>query len=286
MELLYPQEHVTCFNYDGECRSIIQILTLEKGKEYTYKTNDHKLIFVNSGKLSLYYEDLKKVEITKTKFTLVPSLSNIMYTALEECDIVIFRLKEQMKLCDRFSLEKLEGECDTKRTKNKGLTLLEVNSILKDYLKMLFNCHSHGLRCYYYSELKLKELFYLLRAYYPKGDLASLFSVMLTSDIKFSNFISQNYSKTKTVKELAEIANYSISGFEKRFKKVFGVSAGVWLNKKRAMQIYQEVNCTSKPFKAISVEFGFSSPAHFNEYCKNQFGDTPGEIRKTSRSTE
>lgn len=285
MRLLYIQEHTSCINYDKESKALIQIIPIEKQSEYTYRTSDHELVFVYKGRLRMFYRDLTEVNMLNGQFTLLPSLSEVKYIAMENSTLIVFRLRGQVKLCDRFTLEKLDNKDFTKLSDDK-ITLLSTNDILDDFLNILFKCHSDGMRCFYYSELKLKELFYILRAYYKKEDLASLFSTMLSSDIKFSDFIYQNYTKAKTVGELADIANYSLSGFEKRFKKTFGVSAGIWLNKKRAMRIYQEINCSSKPFKVISSEFGFSSPAHFNDYCKVQFNNTPGKIRKTSQTAE
>lgn len=277
MELLYPKEHQLCFNYDNGPRPIIEVIDAQKDQEYSFLTHDHKLFFINTGKLSLSYDNMNEVVVNNEQFFFLPSLSGLRYKAIENSKIIIIRLTEHVKLCDRFSLEKLLLERDER---SDELAFLDVNIILQDFLKMLYGRLTDGLKCFYYFELKLTELLFLLRAYYKKEDLSRLFGSLLSADVKFSNFIYQNYSKAKTVKDLAEVANYSLSGFEKRFKKTFGVSAGAWLNKKRAMQIYHEINCSQKPFKNISSEYGFSSPAHFNDYCKCQFGDTPGGVRR------
>lgn len=283
MGLLYAEEHTSCLNYDNGYRPVIEIITIEKGQEYSYTAHDHKLLFVKEGKLLLSYGECWHKEFLPEEFTFLSSLSSIKYKALEDTQVVLFRIREYIKLCDRYSMERLKDEVDA-GVKNEGLVFLKFDPVLKDFIKSVVERYTDGLRCFYYSNLKVQELFFILRAYYKKEDLARLFYLLLSDDIQFSDFIYQNYTKVKTVKELADKANYSVSGFEKRFKKTFGISAGSWLNKKRAVQIYHEINCSMKPLKIITSEYGFSSPSHFNDYCKSQFGDTPGGIRQSRAS--
>lgn len=284
MGLLYAEEHVTCFNYDNGYLPVIEIVAVDKDREFEYLTHDHKLLFVNKGTLVISSGNRLNEKVSFDTFTFLPSLSLVKYKALEDSQVVIFRIREHIKLCDRFSLEKLKEEAVVD-IKPEGIVFLKANSVMKDFLRSLSDRYTDGLRCFYYSNLKVQEVFFILRAYYRKEELACLFSSLLSSDIQFADAIYQNYLKVRTVKDLAESVNYSLSGFEKRFKKTFGVSAGSWMNRKRAMQIYHELNCSSKAFKTISSEYGFSSPSHFNDYCKTQFGDTPGGIRQTKKTS-
>lgn len=138
------------------------------------------------------------------------------------------------------------------------------------FLRMLNTCITDQLKCIYYFEIKIKEL---LNFFYP----------LLTKDTHFSDIILRNYNKVKTVKDLADLTHYSISGFEKRFKRVFGISPYKWLKKQKAKNIYREINYSVKTFKEISLEYDFTSPSHLNNFCKTNFGDTPGNIRRQSK---
>jgi AraC-like DNA-binding protein len=126
----------------------------------------------------------------------------------------------------------------------------------------------------------MKELFFLLRAYNTKEDLADFFSPLLTDDMDFYNFVLNNYQSIKTVKELAFLADYSLTGFEKRFKKVFGMSAHQWMKNQLSSSLYHEISCSRKSFTEISDMFGFSSSAHLSNFCKAVFGATPSAIRR------
>ncbi len=87
----------------------------------------------------------------------------------------------------------------------------------------------------------------------------------------------------KTVKELAQLTNYSVSGFEKKFKRVFNTSAGNWLKQQKSTIIFNDISNGSDSFKNISYQNGFSSISHFNNYCKLHFSKTPGEIRRAGK---
>ncbi|WP_446784349.1 helix-turn-helix domain-containing protein [Macellibacteroides fermentans] len=49
--------------------------------------------------------------------------------------------------------------------------------------------------------------------------------------------------------------------------------------KKVVINVYREIKFTTKSFKNIAVENNFSSQAHFNRFCKKQYGNTPKELR-------
>jgi AraC-like DNA-binding protein len=52
------------------------------------------------------------------------------------------------------------------------------------------------------------------------------------------------------------------------------------MQEQRAKKIYHEIICTKKTFTELAMEFEFSSPAHFNDFCKQYFGDAPGRMRR------
>ena len=76
--------------------------------------------------------------------------------------------------------------------------------------------------------------------------------------------------------------NYTVSGFEKRFKRVFGVSPYKWMNNQKAKMIFQQVRTTDLTLKEISANFGFTSLSRFNDFCKTNLGKPPGDIREKS----
>jgi len=277
MKLLYPEEHVHCYNYSKGNGPAIENIKLSKGESWEILSAYNKILFLLDGKLRFTFNEYKNRLITEKKTMTLPSNARIKIEALEDCHFMVFRLTTKVQLCDTYSLEKLINDNEDKAT---DINYLDIDERLIGYLTLLNTYVSDGLKCIYFFQIKLQELFFLLRAYYPKNELLGFFKPLMDSNTAFSDFVFENYKKIRSVKELADMANYSLSGFQKHFKKVFGTSAYQWINDQRSKSVYHELNNSEKPLKEISDNYGFSSPSHFNDFCKSQFGETPGEIRK------
>lgn len=79
--------------------------------------------------------------------------------------------------------------------------------------------------------------------------------------------------------------NNSTSTFRNRFKEVFGIPAYQWMKQQKIILIQQELELGTKSFKEIAYEYNFSSVQVFNDFCKTNFGKSPGEIRKVTELT-
>lgn len=282
MKLLYPQEHFSCYNFEQGDKPVIQTLSVEDGQRVRLSAVDNKLIFVLKGRFDFVFKGSDTQVISKGQFMLLPAGCTLYATAKENSNIIILRIRSQIQLCDTFSIEKLL-EVDSDIATQNDMNFLDINERVESFLAALQDYINDGLRCYYFYQLKIKEFFYLLRAYYTKEELRAFFNPLISSDLSFSGQVFKYYKAAKTVQELAEMLNYSLSGFQKKFKRVFGVSAYHWITEQRVKSIRHEINCNEKTFKEISNDYGFSSPSHFNDFCKTHFGETPGNIREKNR---
>jgi len=277
MKLLYPEEHIHCFNYSSNNGPAIEDIKLSQNDSWDFLSAYNKILFLLEGELTYSYNEHRNKRISRDKMITLPSNAHIEVQAQQNSRLIIFRLHTKVQLCDTFSLDRLFTENMNNDIKIGAIDIVEPVS---SYLSSLLAHVANGLKCIYFFQIKVQELFFMLRAYYPKDKLAVFFKPLIDNNTTFSDFVLENYKKVKSVKELAEIANYSLSGFQKHFKKVFGVSAYQWINDQRSKSVLHELNNSEKPLKEISDNYGFSSPSHFNDFCKSQFGETPGEIRK------
>ncbi|MDR1680588.1 MAG: AraC family transcriptional regulator [Prevotellaceae bacterium] len=196
----------------------------------------------------------------------------------EDVSAIILRVRNKINFCNHFPLEMLY-ENKKKYAVSNMPHLLKINARVAAYLKLLITSLDDGLKCLYFQEIKQRELLFYMRAYYPKEELLAFFYPILNSDISFSEQVYKHIDKVKRLEELALVTNYSLSGFKKRFMKVFGMPAYQWLSQEKAKRIYHDINCTKKTFKELSIAYEFSSSAHFNSFCKKAFGVSPSKIR-------
>lgn len=278
MTLLYVKEHLTCYNYDKSPAPTIQKRTFNKGEEWEINTLKNTFIYIEKGEYIFSYAQYNNKSIQAGQMVLIPSETKVNGLFKESATVFLLRLGDIKNLCECFSLDMLLKEED--ETDSNLPFLLDASPKITAFFSLCDSYTSDGLMCRYFLQLKIKELFYLLRAYHTKEDLLRFFHPLLSNDMSFSDFVLHNHKKVRTVNELSQLANYSLSGFQKRFRKVFGVSAYNWMKDKKLKNILHDITNTNKTFKEISSEYSFSSPSHFNDFCKSNFGHTPGELRK------
>jgi AraC-like DNA-binding protein len=277
MALYYPEEHTTCYNYNSS-DSTFERKVFKKGDRYSGSSVYTHLIVVLKGEFVFSFGTWEKQVIRGGWITVIPSGYHLNGEVLEETEVLVVRIKREVALCERFSLQKLTEGRDLQHFPS-NLAFLPINERMESFIRAMLTYLEDGLKCYYFFDAKLTELFFNFRAYYSKDELFFFFRLMLHEDSKFANFVIAKSPYVKSVKELARMANYSPSGFDKKFRKVFRVSAHQWLKQEQARHIFHEIH-SDKPLKQISVDYGFSSPSRFNDFCKEHFGAPPGRLRK------
>lgn len=247
------------------------------GDSFEYLTTVSYLTFVLTGSVKIMIGDEKiKVFDTPTMF-LVPKEKLYKRIVLEPSLIITFPLGREKLNLSLLSLTKKqfkeETDCDS-------LLSLPLTEQFCQILSLYSESFSFSYLNDAYYELKLTELMYFIKAQFTEEERICFFSSIIDDDFLFSDFIVNNYKRVSNVKELAGLSYYSLSGFEKKFRRVFRISPSKWLKEQKKIAICGDLYYTNKTLKQISAEYGFCSPAHFNNYCKSTFGISPGEMRK------
>jgi len=281
MKLYHANEHLECYQYSSE-KATLEFIHLEKKEELDFQSEYTTIFFVHSGAVDVTLKNVKNQRINKDELLLVPLHSPCSIRASEGAVILRIKLAFNLSFCTHLPFDLFLEEYEEFKN-NLEIGMLEPNQRVTDWANMLKCYVEDGLKCSFFYEIKIRELLYLVRVYYDKREVSEFFSPIFCNDLIFSGKVYDNIDKVKSIKELAKIINYSASGFEKRFKRVFNTSPYVWLLEQKSKKIYHEINSTKKTFSELAYEFGFSSPAHFSNFCKKYFGNTPGNLRKNNR---
>ena len=291
MELLYKHEHLTCYNYDNSAQPMIEVADLDKGVESSVEICTNIVFFIMKGKVKFTMDEGEtSFETSEGQifFTTIGKSCNLC--VLENARIVIFRIYNPIILCENFPIEKLynmqelsvSGEYNPK---NRGIKLLEINARVQYFLEGMIACISEGLKCRCWFEMKIKEFFLLLRAYYPKESLHDFLFLILSKDAVFSEYIRHNWKKFNSIAEMADSFFITPKNFSLRFTSVFGVPPSRWIRERKAQIIKKEIMSTKKSFKQIANDNGFSSDALFTRFCRNELGETPTKIREDTEKS-
>jgi AraC-like DNA-binding protein len=279
-ELLSNEDHSGCYLSSNQENPQINYISKIKNEILVANNAYPQMVFLLKGKITYSYGNIMNRVFEESTFVLFPAGYNTIIKIEEDSTLLFVSICNQINLCYNFTLELLY-----KLSKSKLHNVncaLKINGIIADYIDLLVHTIDDGLKCPYFQEIKQKELLFYLRTYYSKEDLFVFFAPILYNDISFSELMYQTLGKAKNIQDLAAVTDYSLSGFKKHFVKVFGMHPYQWLMKEKAKRIYHEINCTNKSLNTISTDFQFSSPPHFNRFCKKVFGMPPGAIRKNS----
>ncbi|NDW09979.1 AraC family transcriptional regulator [Dysgonomonas sp. 520] len=260
-------------------RSGILFEELEKGKLWTSRQDNCRIILVVSGKLKVFFTRDKNEKFYVDGLFFLPAGYSLSAEALSKSLIVSIDISDENHLYNNFRIK--ESKCIDKQ----GISHLCFNHIMNAYINSLLTYRDKNVDYNLLAEIKVKELIYILKASYTEEQLFNFFCTYQTNDSFFTERVRILSYNTKNIKELAYKTNYSYSGFNKKFRKVFGTTAYSWLKKQRTNMVYHDIYHTDKTLKQISTDNKFCSLSHFNEFCHKNLGKSPSEIRR-KRSLE
>ena len=273
-------------NFSEEEAKEITILT---GEVENLTSHANGVIFVISGQIECSMEGYPACVIPDRNLLFVRVGMKCLVKAKEDSKIILIRSGSTAPQKDSFAQAYISGvaandvQIDLLIQPLKQLPILPFNTDIRHFALGLLSAMSYCRQNEFYTRMKIREFFFLMGISYSEKDRFRFFEALNTAEQSFAAFIYLNYKQVSSVKELADMACYSLSGFEKRFRKNFGQSASQWIAERRAELIYTEICDTSKPFKQLSHEFGFSYPAHFSRFCRKHLGQTPYVIRENHK---
>ncbi|MDR1983487.1 MAG: helix-turn-helix domain-containing protein [Prevotellaceae bacterium] len=253
----------------------------KKGEINIAESPQIRLFFIQKGSCSFFCAKHFDVSLESGHVVLVPPRNNCIINVESSIQLLIIYLTIDLNFCNDFPFEALIKVEDklTNIPQKDEVAFLKINKTMFDYLKHIKQCLSNGIKGAEFFQMKQKELLYYFGKCYKKEELYYFFKPVLTKDIAFSKMVYAISENVHNVTDMAKAMNYSLSGFKKRFKRVFGTSAYKWLCQEKSKRLFHAITCSRQTFTQLSYDFGFSSPAHMNNFCRKMFGKTPGNLR-------
>ena len=283
--LHYLDEHIICSNYiSGKAVGFKRhVLKKDETIQIPSDNNWNCIFFFLEGKVEYAIDDPRaKEQANENEMIFVPKLTYFICTALEETTIISHEFEKLINLCDKFALQSLFPYCNLEG--KERTECLPIHKPLKDFLDLLFYYLKIGMLCKHMHEVKQKELFLLLRAFYTKEENAAFFYPIISKNMDFKSQVYNHYLKVKTVQELASLCNLSLATFNRLFSENFRDAPYAWMQKQKAKLIANRLSNKEIALSEIIDEFDFSSAAHLTLFCKKYLEMTPSQYRKMAQS--
>lgn len=276
MALFNTPEHLSCHHYATHANSGWILVDSSTQRSYQGMTEYHSILFCTRGSVRIAAGgELWKLEKGQMKF--IPRATSVKAILSTEGELMIAYFDVIDFICDKISLQQLE---ELKQTIDYGPEPLEVRGAIHSLLATLKIYLDDQAQCAYLHELKVKELFWNLRAYYSREELAAFLWPILGVS-KFHNDVINAFSCNAKVSDLAERVYMSPSSFYKRFREEFGISPEQWIRVQSNKQILFLIQDYDLTISEIASQLSFNSPSSFSRYCSKNFGLSPSALRRT-----
>ena len=276
MQILYPQEHLTCKNYVSDFHIGFNCREIKKGESiHSEDKYFNYMFFILEGKVMVSCNEFRNHLCNTNEMIFVVQDATFSMEAITDIKYITLSFDNQFTLCDQLALESLP--------KPKGpavFSKIEIRPPMKNVLDSLMFYLTHKIQCMHLFSIKQKEIFLILRAFYTKDEMSNFLFPMLNKNLDFKAFVLQHYQEVKTVDELATLCQMSVRSFNRKFNEYFEDSPYSWILKQKSRHIKSRLADSKVSLGSIIKEYGFSSPAHFTTYCKKQFGESPSRLRK------
>ena len=280
MNKLFYTERETSWNIlKPEDKIDFKYCVFKEGDVFKEKvTSYNHLFFLVKGEMVIDCNQFLKKTISSNECFLLPKASQVIWNVTQPSEVLIMTFEVFPNVYDKQALKSLQG---LKEKHPYSFSKLLTCPLLNAFIDLMVTYLQKGLRNSDLFQIKEKELFIIFNGNYTKDEIVSFFHPLIgLSD--FKNFVFENYLQVENVAELVHLSGMGRTAFDARFREEFGVSARQWMLKQIANHVRFKAMESDISIKGLMREFKFNSPTHFNWFCRQQYGCTPGELLKKS----
>ena len=275
-KLLYIDEHLPFNTYVRDVETGFKYIDFNDGVQYKeVDALKNYLVFFIKGDFTLDCNQYKDRSFHGGEMVLIPRSTRVTISATKESNLLVLFFDTPDVSSDKFALQSLSGICEKMQYEFKPT---EIKYPLTPFLEVVIHCISNGMSCLHLHEIMQSEFFFLLRGFYTKEEIASLFWPIIGKEIDFKDFVLANYAKVENIEQLISLSNLGRSTFFLKFNEVFGMTAKQWMLKQRNQRILEKMSKPNVFIKDVVDELGFDSQIYFSRYCKKHFGCTPRQL--------
>lgn len=277
-ELLYIEEHLSCQNYMTTINTGFKYIEFSEDTEFgENKANKNYLLFFLKGDFTMSCNQFHNRTLQAGDMILIPRSSHFKGTTTGKASVLSMFFDSPEWYCDKIVFHSLLKFCSNKEYEFEPV---KIRYPLTSFLELLTCYIKNGMSCSHLHDLMQREFFFLLRGFYKRQEIATLFHPIIGKEMDFKDFVIHNYTKVSNIEQLISLSNLGRSRFFTKFNEAFGMTAKQWMLKQKNQQILEKMTEPDIYIKDVIEELGFDSQVYFSRYCKQHFGCTPSQLKK------
>lgn len=272
-----------CLPLETDIHTAFFSYELSEGEEYgTDNLPLNFILFVLDGEISVCCNEFSGHRFRSGEMTLMQRSSAVRMRILRDTRLVMFYFDTFISVCEHHLFRALQPEIAKATYRFSPVPMPEP---IKAFLEQLLYFQSLNLVCAHFNALKHRELFILLRHFCSRDELVALMAPLTYESQSFRTKVLDKYPQLTTgrVSELASLVGMGRKNFDKRFNEEFGTSPARWIQQEIAKKVKIFLSTSDVTIADAIEKFHFSSPAHFNRFCRRYFGKTPGELMREAK---
>lgn len=129
-------------------------------------------------------------------------------------------------------------------------------------------------------KLKLKELILLLAKTEKANSIMEVISSLFSpTEFSFKEVIEANLFTNRSVDELAQLANLSVSSFKREFKKLYHDSPAHYFKNRRLEKAAELLELSDLRISEVAIDCGFGDLSHFSKAFQEKYKTSPTQYR-------
>lgn len=274
-DLKYLEEHLSCRHYLHTVENGFTCLEYKSPCEFTRETTKNELVMLLEGSCEVSYGEYAPHLFHSNEMFLVPRSRLFKVSVIKPCRLLVMLFDVPLNNCDKLALSECWSSHEADDYRFGGI---EIRYPLTAFADLMCYLLKNAMSCEHIHEIKQKEFFFLLRGFYTKHEVATLFYPISSPSLDFKNSVLELFRPGIKADDLIEMSNMSRSIFYKRFVAEFGMPVNKWIAHQTVARIEFLVAEQMLSVKELMYAAGFTSASSFNRFCKRELGAAPSEL--------
>ena len=266
---------------------VVKILLANENNSILYKTLDknmldmekiiisHSIVYVISGSVEIQTYDYKKFTVTDGEMLFMPRDSYLISDCLKnEKNMEVYLFFFDYTLATEF----LQNTHIEKRNVQNKIMKLNVSENILNYIKSLKNVIYKDKENSHLLKTKIFELLHLIAE--SNKYFVNVLKEQEEVKVDIETYMLKHYDKNLSVSDWATLSGFSLSTFNRKFKKAYNLSPKKWLIQHN-MKLANQALKNGLSVSACASEFGYSTTSNFIKAFKEIYKITPKQHSMT-----